>query len=794
MIKKINKIKLLRNLILLLLALGIVFMYFANRYIKTRGFDNLGDFISNYYDNKKLVEGVEPEQLKILTSDEDFQFLKEKRDEDLARGIQLNEGDNYVKCRVVSGGDTIKGEMRLKGHMTDHLEGDKWSFRVKTDDEVKGMYRFSLQNPGTRNYAYEWVYHQLLKQEGVIHLKYDFINLTLNENDLGIYAIEEHFGQHIPRDNNRPPGAILRWNPTLYWEGRINEMEKNYVDNGYAHYSTTFPEAYDEGVVKRDSELIYTYQTGARLLEEFRRSEKTASQVFDIDKMAKFHAIIDLVGGYHSLDWSDVKFFYNSDSKLVEPVGYESFSVRETNKIAGQRTPEDYATIGFEYHDQLFADPEFFASYIENLERICTPAYLNKFEKGIQSELNKKLGVLGHEYAYTKFSFATYYKNIRLINDNLNLPKAFHAFLEESTDSTATISVTPVCDYPIEIVSLIDNGKDEYPISKPFVLPPKPRRSFATYFTISFKHHENKLNNLQLTAKIPGSNTIFKVEVSDLPSYKSVELDTADYRSKGDTNIVWNESGDVGIFKSQKILIDKPIHVGYDQKLIVRSGQSVVFEDAGSILVEGELFFIGTEDAQIVCTTKNTKIPSIQINGGAFTAVQTEFSNIENKFMTINKGKLSLQYCGMAEVSADLISALESEITLIHNISGRMESLGKFDRCIVKMTHFLAKNGGVFIASTGSYITLNDCVIDNYNQVSMLNYNSICTARLCSFNQFNTAFELNNCSNFEDIKSRFTNGNLGFKVDLNTRIPGDSGFKLYNSTEAFKKKEERRAT
>jgi hypothetical protein len=76
----------------------------------------------------------------------------------------------------------------------------------------------------------------------------------------------------------------------------------------------------------------------------------------------------------------------------------------------------------------------------------------------------------------------------------------------------------------------------------------------------------------------------------------------------------------------------------------------------------------------------------------------------------------------------------------------------------------------------------------------MLNYNSICTARICTFNQFNTAFVLDNSSNFEDIKSRFTNGDLGFKVDLSTSMLGNSGFILHNSTEAFRKKEERRAT
>ncbi|MBK6526584.1 MAG: CotH kinase family protein [Crocinitomicaceae bacterium] len=168
----------------------------------------------------------------------------------MERGIQINDGeDNYVECKIIQGADTIKGEMRLKGHMTDHLEGDKWSFRVKTKKKpVFGMTRFSLQAPGTRNYAYEWVYHQLLKEEEVIHLNYDFIRLKLNDKDLGIYAIEEHFGQHVLDHNDRPKGAILRWNPNLYWEQRIDELQGTYLDEQYSDSiaGQRIPNEYDE--------------------------------------------------------------------------------------------------------------------------------------------------------------------------------------------------------------------------------------------------------------------------------------------------------------------------------------------------------------------------------------------------------------------------------------------------------------------------------------------------------------------------------------------------------------------
>ena len=90
---------------------------------------------------------------------------------------------------------------------------------------------------------------------------------------------------------------------------------------------------------------------------------------------------------------------------MIEPVGYESFSVRETFKIAGQRTPEDYATVGFDYHDRLFADREFFKEYINTLERMCQPEYFDAFAESINEELNKKRGVLAHEFCVHQVFF-----------------------------------------------------------------------------------------------------------------------------------------------------------------------------------------------------------------------------------------------------------------------------------------------------------------------------------------------------------------------------------------------------
>jgi hypothetical protein len=96
----------------------------------------------------------------------------------------------------------------------DHLQDKKWSFRVKTKkgDAFMGMKRFSLQHPGTRNYVHEWIYHRMMEEEGIMSLRYFFLNVRVNNEDWGIYALEEHFTEEMVENNARMKGPVVRYN------------------------------------------------------------------------------------------------------------------------------------------------------------------------------------------------------------------------------------------------------------------------------------------------------------------------------------------------------------------------------------------------------------------------------------------------------------------------------------------------------------------------------------------------------------------------------------------------------
>jgi hypothetical protein len=149
-----------------------------------------------------------------------FEKIKLKREEALKQGVLLANSDDFVPAELRVEGRTIPVKMRLKGDWTDHLIGKKWSYRVhvKGADQLWGMRSLSLHHPMTRNWDAEWLYHQHIRREGVLGLRYQFVRVALNGDPLGIYAVEEHFSKELLESQHRKEGVIVKADETGFWE------------------------------------------------------------------------------------------------------------------------------------------------------------------------------------------------------------------------------------------------------------------------------------------------------------------------------------------------------------------------------------------------------------------------------------------------------------------------------------------------------------------------------------------------------------------------------------------------
>ena len=96
------------------------------------------------------LEDAKKNGIHIIIPDTGFQKIVELRKRAVKAGFL---GDKiYSDAMLVSGTDTVHARLRLKGDHTDHLEGNRWSYRLKTNGLVLNETKFSIQGVHTRAY------------------------------------------------------------------------------------------------------------------------------------------------------------------------------------------------------------------------------------------------------------------------------------------------------------------------------------------------------------------------------------------------------------------------------------------------------------------------------------------------------------------------------------------------------------------------------------------------------------------------------------------------------------------
>jgi CotH kinase protein len=438
--------------LIVLLGAGV---YVGDRALKSKDHPGLMRFLRQWWVNYPASFAVEPEVIELKVDQADLDAIEGVVEKARERGVIMRDGNDYVSGEMVAEGATFKVKLRIKGKMADHVKGDKWSFRVvaKKDKGFKGMQRFSLQHPGTRNYLCDWFYHRLSRGEGIIALRYGFVKLVFNGEDLGVYAYEEHFGPELLAHNERMKGPIFRFDPGLFWEHRLNMIEKVRYNEAFAAYQAAALDAFGTGDLEKDSVQRRYFEEAVGRMMAFRNGDLRASDVFDADRIARRHALLDLVGGHHSMDWSDVKFYYDPVIKRVEPIAYESFSAFPIRSLAGADRYTGVFKPSMDLHDAYFNDPDIFSAYVQHLERVSEPAFLDSVFTALGPALDSASALIYREFPYKELDRSVYDRNQLIIRRMLDVPKGFHAYASVEGDSL-TVSIIPIEALPMELLGI----------------------------------------------------------------------------------------------------------------------------------------------------------------------------------------------------------------------------------------------------------------------------------------------------------------------------------------------------
>jgi hypothetical protein len=250
----------------------------------------------------------------------------------------------------------------------------------------------------------EWLYLKAIKREGLVGLRYNFLegaihiksknSVNYESRDVGIYAMEETFDKRTLESNGMKESVILKFSEQHWWDEVKKSIE---VGSSYGYHWSDFTNyklinraqypilPFSEEKTVLDSTMNGYFKLGKELLERVYLEEATLDEVFDVQKLAKQNAILNLFGAIHGTYIINLRFYYNPITSLLEPIAFDGNSGGKLTK----------------YTHFMFLNKEKDSIYLKELayalHEVSQPEYLNDLMAKHKPEMDELLKPLKNE-------------------------------------------------------------------------------------------------------------------------------------------------------------------------------------------------------------------------------------------------------------------------------------------------------------------------------------------------------------------------------------------------------------
>ena len=606
-------------------------------------------------------------------------------------GLLLTYDEDWVKAKVSYQGKEYKAEIRLKGDWTDHLvHKNKWSYKVKLDDgTILGTNKFSVQTAAARNYMGEWMFHQLLKKEDVIALRYSFLNVAVIiegkgqaeplYNNVGVMAFEEGFTKYLLENNRRKESVILKIDESLGWE--------DFKKGGRNFSNPTLPiSAFEMNKILKDSIKYNQFIQAKDMLHSYYINKKAApSSIFDYDKFAYWDAVATYTAGTHGHALHNQRFYYNSTTSLLEPVGFDALGYYYAEKPfeVQYSFPEDQAyrnlvlsklnelmQISYEEIDNLFLHE----NYIEASD-ILSLEYPEKSEelKNLMRERYKKI------------------KSIYSLSHPLDI------YLESIDENSIALNFRNVTKMDIEVLGINYKKKSLISLSdgiyikegsfKKETLKIREGAFNAFFDKVAKTTDRSKFQFISVRYRMVGTDEIKSEKIIPYPynddTYTEKDVMRMPMKAANFPFMKVDEKTKTVHFSkaAEPWKLAEPLRIEKGYKVVVPSGFQMDIDEGGLIISKSPIYFNGEKESPI-------KIFSSSGKGGGIIVLQTRQKSILNH--TIFDGLKNPSYGKWAVTGA--ITFYESPV-LFQNVS--FKNNGCEDALNIVRTNF-TMDGGYF--------------------------------------------------------------------------------------------------
>ena len=740
-------------------------------------------------------------EIKIFIKFKNFEKILKDRETALINSI--NSDPKNVPCKISDGIKIYKCKVRLKGDLADHWHTAKrMSLRIDVKGGfIHGMKEFSIQQPRTRQFPYDAVFHDINNEFGRLSSNTSkFYSVKVNGESWGIMNTEPIIDQKYIEINEVKRLGVFRISNQKAWaHSRINDS--------YPHYFISDP-TINISLRGNDKLILQNSILNEIYSHIFLSLSNKDGNIFDRQAMVGNLAYALVWGNMHALSNSNAWYVWNTYKNKLEPVltdqGKWQNSKKYVNSLNG--LPFEYKIIFKNnplkkdelYHELIKLDYFFKKNnpidkvnslkkkYFPNDQRFTkTPIYdnLSFLNENISEVVNKINLLAASDFERTKSSQITE-EQLEQID---KVSEIFHF-------SDGTIRIFNLLGNEIEAKDIIigdikSNIDRTIPPSRPESL------SFIDVKTNLLGYHSDAISvKFMINGKEKiDSNTYSLTKINyDLDSQKTAK----NYCQYKEPENHCTLKGDVNI--DETIIFNKKVIINPGSKINFTEGGNLIFNS--SVLIEGTVkepvsfdgngfggIYIKNNKKQI-SIIKNTNFNNLatvdtllkrytgSINGygGAFKLINVAISNgnAEDQLNIINAkvdiSGLEISNATSDAFDCDFCKGIIKDINFL-DVGGDGLDISGSDLKIIKMyarnikdkafsvgEKSLAYIDYAFYDSVATGIAVKDSSMVKASNISLKNieYDAFMTYVKKPFYEGNTMLEINN---YDINKNEFSN-------------------------------------
>jgi len=671
---------------------------FNNQEIKFYVWNNGTDTV--YFDDleihrleKKAYPAYTIEPFALITDTSDYLKIVKKRKLAFESGILQTSDNDWVKGFIINNDETMKVRIRLKGDWLDHLQGDKWSFRIKMRKNFawNRLRAFSIQTPASRDFLLEWVAHELYYRSDMLTTRYGFIPVYLNNEPKGIYAWEEHFTKQLLEFNNRREGPILKFSEDAFWQvQKIFKKADKWQQLPYYEASVIKP--FGENRTIRSPNLRSQFLNGQKLLYQYKQGLNTPSEIFDIEKLATYYAMLELTQARHGMFWHNQRYYYNPVIDKLEPIAFDGYSFNAEIDVSME---ENFLYKIFNMEEvkpeekiftDLFYDEVFINLYFEKLDEFSEPAYIETIVNKLAEEQNYYDSLLRMEFpryyfdkgfikksaesirnylpSLKQFAFGKmaasedHFKNAEMNYSDTtvfeNTPEFFvNVYQEEKVNDSMVIRI---CNYfPKEITILGTGESNKYITGPDFNQNNIPLYTGGAEGPEIFMEVDSSAKFLFFVLDTSFDTYVVPIYPWAYPGGTTSRQDLVSGSSISDYPFIILTTENEIIFKTGEYQIDQPVIIPEGYRVIFEKGTRIDFVNHSMFLSYSPVYIKGKQNEPVIITSSD-------FSANAFTVLQSKGrSKIEHViFENLN----TLNYKGWQQTGA--VTFYESDVDILH--------------------------------------------------------------------------------------------------------------------------------